>query len=92
MRIEKVRKQYILMKKDLFYAGIILITLLICQTNCIGISKPGNDEDSSLNTASGAAGIPVIYETDMTMDVDDVGGLAVLHAFAITRCTLLGLM
>jgi purine nucleosidase len=29
--------------------------------------------------SSGSMGIPVIYETDMTLDVDDVGALAVLH-------------
>jgi len=30
-------------------------------------------------TAKAAASIPVIYETDMCLDVDDVGALAVLH-------------
>jgi hypothetical protein len=34
--------------------------------------------ESSMDTTS-TASIPVIYETDMTSDVDDVGALAVLH-------------
>jgi inosine-uridine nucleoside N-ribohydrolase len=42
-----------------------------------GIARSSNTE-SSLDTAA-IASIPVIYETDMTLDVDDVGALAVLH-------------
>ena len=32
-------------------------------------------------TAKATASIPVIYETDITLDCDDVGALAVLHGF-----------
>ncbi|MFC1619461.1 hypothetical protein ACFL45_05905 [Candidatus Neomarinimicrobiota bacterium] len=38
------------------------------------------DSDSGEDADAAAVGIPVIYETDMTLDVDDVGALAVLHA------------
>lgn len=36
-------------------------------------------EESAAEEAVEGGGIPVIYETDMTLDVDDVGALAVLH-------------
>lgn len=39
---------------------------------------------SSMDKAT-IVGIPVIYETDMTLDVDDVGALAVLHGLQ-TQC------
>jgi len=58
--------------------ALILWVLFSCSfCNDIG-SEPDDDDDSDM-TETGVTGIPVIYETDMTLDVDDVGGLAVLH-------------
>ena len=37
---------------------------------------------AGVNTNAETEPTKVIYETDMCADVDDVGGLAVLHAFA----------
>jgi len=50
---------------------IAFLTLLACT------AKGANPEPSVDATAT--TSIPVIYETDMTLDVDDVGALAVLH-------------
>ena len=50
---------------------VAFLTLLACT------AKSSNTESSVDTTVT--ASIPVIYETDMTLDVDDVGALAVLH-------------
>ncbi len=53
--------------------------LYLCQL--IGASDElfGQIADSANAMEPGESGVPVIYETDMTLDVDDVGALAVLH-------------
>lgn len=52
-------------------------------------SKTKNVSDSDTDTE--VVGIPVIYETDMTLDVDDVGALAVLHGLQTEdEVTILG--
>ncbi len=53
---------------------IISIVLLLTVYPMVLIS-----EESGAEEAVKRGGIPVIYETDMTLDVDDVGALAVLH-------------
>ncbi len=52
-------------------APIAFLMLLTCT------AKSSHAESSADATAT--TSIPVIYETDMTLDVDDVGALAVLH-------------
>ena len=47
------------------------ISFLLCRSNA--------------QTGSDVAGVPVIYETDMTLDVDDVGALAVLHGLQMEK-------
>ncbi|MCD6441563.1 MAG: hypothetical protein J7L86_07270 [Candidatus Marinimicrobia bacterium] len=67
--------------------GIALTVFLLC---------PACDEsESKSDTIAGQdvkeVGIPVIYETDMTLDVDDVGALAVLHGLQMEgKVKLLG--
>jgi inosine-uridine nucleoside N-ribohydrolase len=64
-------------------APIAFLMLLTCT------AKSSYAESSADATAT--ASIPVIYETDMTLDVDDVGALAVLHGLQKEdKVTLLG--
>ncbi len=53
------------------FTRVAFLMLLACTVD-ISSAK------SSMDKAT-IVGIPVIYETDMTLDVDDVGALAVLH-------------
>ncbi|MCK4990890.1 MAG: hypothetical protein KAS29_10410, partial [Bacteroidales bacterium] len=46
---------------------------------CLACTNKDSNSKNVVDTDDGVAGIPVIYETDMTLDVDDVGALAVLH-------------
>jgi len=46
---------------------------------CLACEDHGSINKNAIESSSEQAGIPVIYETDMTLDVDDVGALAVLH-------------
>ena len=46
---------------------------------CLACEDHGSINKNAIDSSSEQAGIPVIYETDMTLDVDDVGALAVLH-------------
>jgi inosine-uridine nucleoside N-ribohydrolase len=53
------------------FTPVAFLMLLACT---------GNISNAKSSMAKAAiVGIPVIYETDMTLDVDDVGALAVLH-------------
>jgi len=67
--------------------GIALLVFLLC---------PACDESESKSDIIAGqdikvVGVPVIYETDMTLDVDDVGALAVLHGLQTEgKVTLLG--
>lgn len=59
-----------------------------CKNRGTGLD---NDNDSGTNTGIEVIGVPVIYETDMTLDVDDVGALAVLHGLQTEgEVTILG--
>ena len=53
---------------------VISLVLLLTLFSMVLIS-----EESGAEEAEKSGGVPVIYETDMTLDVDDVGALAVLH-------------
>ena len=66
-----------------------LIALLFCQA----YAESGADTKTAAAspTKVNVVGIPVIYETDMTLDVDDVGALAVLHGLQTeNKVTILG--
>jgi len=63
MKIEKV---------ILFVFTPVAFVMLLACTVDISHAKSSTDK-------AAIVGIPVIYETDMTLDVDDVGALAVLH-------------
>lgn len=79
------------MKKTNFFAILTFIPFFMYQAGCnsIGQSKKGMDPANTI--ASKSPGIPVIYETDLTLDVDDVGALAVLHGMETEeRVHLLG--
>ncbi len=51
-----------------FPSTVIMIAAVLL---CLGVGEAGTDQPKK-----------VIYETDMCLDVDDVGGLAMLHALA----------
>ena len=63
MRIDKV---------ILFVFTPVAFLMLLACTVDISNAKSSTDK-------AAIVGIPVVYETDMTLDVDDVGALAVLH-------------
>ncbi len=56
--------------------GSILPLVALLLQGCL-LAAPGVQDREPL-----ASPVKVIYETDFTLDVDDVGGLAVLHALA----------
>jgi len=60
---------------------IIVMTFLLCLSCGDNVSKTPKAIGSNIE----GVGIPVIYETDMTLDVDDVGALAVLHGLQMEK-------
>jgi hypothetical protein len=62
--------------------AVIVLALMACQL-CYFCKKSEQEPQDVLQpgnpTESKIVGIPVIFETDLTLDVDDVGALAVLH-------------
>ncbi|MCD6206352.1 MAG: hypothetical protein J7L22_11910 [Candidatus Marinimicrobia bacterium] len=74
------------MKKNIL-TGIMLMTFLLCVSCADNASQSSKTTDVNTEVAA----IPVIYETDMTLDVDDVGALAVLHGLQMEgKVKLLG--
>ena len=67
------------MKKNFAFIVLALTPFYIGQLSCTNKSDYKKNTDSSANIESKVAGLPVIFETDLTLDVDDVGALAVLH-------------
>jgi hypothetical protein len=67
----------------------IMITFLTCS---FCDDSASNSEDDTIDDDEiEVVGVPVIYETDMTLDVDDVGALAVLHGLQTEgEVTILG--
>jgi len=73
----KLKNLYIMKKKSIFY--LLLISVMLGFSNY----------DSEAQTKR----LPVIYDTDMCLDVDDVGALAVLHGLQNEgKVNLLGVM
>jgi hypothetical protein len=70
---------------------VILIAVQVflgCENNA---SKSQTLDNPDQKAESGVVAIPVIYETDMALDVDDVGALAVLHGLQTEgHVTILG--
>ncbi len=64
-------------KFDVFVLILILVSISLFGCN----RKQGlrEETDSDIASESDMYRIPVIFETDFTLDVDDVGALAVLH-------------
>lgn len=74
--------------RKILFAAMFFIVGLACRES-EAQSSAAENQSSDPNTET--VGIPVIYETDMTLDVDDVGGLAVLHGLEKEKkVTLLG--
>jgi len=71
------------------FAAFSLIVLLLCQADAE--TEAGIKAAAASPSKVNVVGIPVIYETDMTLDVDDVGALGVLHGLQKEKkVTLLG--
>jgi len=66
-------------KRNIVFVVLALIPFLICQGSDASKVKLKNNTGSLNTIESEGIGIPVIYETDLTLDVDDVGALALLH-------------
>jgi len=64
--------------KNTILAATVLLTML-----CMSYADEKPQAASNTSSISQNDRIPVIYETDMTLDVDDVGALAVLHGLQI---------
>lgn len=58
---------------------VALIAVIVCPSCEDATSGSADGKDSGSDSMVEVVGIPVILETDMTLDVDDVGALAVLH-------------
>ncbi|HCK99779.1 MAG TPA: nucleoside hydrolase, partial [Candidatus Marinimicrobia bacterium] len=76
MKIEKITSLF-----------LVLMICLICSA-CDG---EGPTSNMIIGLDVEVVGVPVIFETDMTLDVDDVGALAVLHGLQTEgKVTILG--
>ena len=58
---------------------ILTVLTLMVFLMCLAYAQNDPNSKTATGTNAGMVGIPIIYETDMTLDVDDVGALAVLH-------------
>jgi len=68
----KKYKKYLQLQTTIFF--LVIFGLQACSTASSNNGEVANQENSDA--------VKVIYETDFTFDVDDVGALAVLHALA----------
>ncbi|MFC1619462.1 hypothetical protein ACFL45_05910 [Candidatus Neomarinimicrobiota bacterium] len=71
----------------------IIFAVLAAGAYFVSLSCTDKDSitNSGLDIDIEVVGVPVIFETDMTLDVDDVGALAVLHGLQIEEeVTILG--
>jgi hypothetical protein len=74
-----------------------ILTVFALMLFLINLACKSTDEESNLvepgpDPVIEVVGVPVIYETDMTLDVDDVGALAVLHGLQTEgEVTILGI-
>jgi hypothetical protein len=74
---------------------LLMVLALMVVFMCLSCGDSDTKSDNLLDPDPGGqtevVGIPVIFETDMTLDVDDVGALAVLHGLQTEgHVTILG--
>ena len=67
------------MKFQKFLLVMFILVLSFAGLSCSDKGAEPDNDSSDPNSEIEIIGIPVIFETDMTFDVDDVGALAVLH-------------
>lgn len=73
------------MNKKVFLLAILALLV------CLACDDSELKSDTIIGLDVEVVGIPVIFETDMTLDVDDVGALAVLHGLQTEgEVTILG--
>lgn len=58
---------------------VLVVLTLMAFLFCLACTAQESSSKTGLDADTKVLGTPVIYETDMTLDVDDVGALAVLH-------------
>jgi len=76
------------MKLGKINQSLIMLFIFSLFLSC---GKNTNQTQKAVASNSEMVGIPVIYETDMTLDVDDAGALAVLHGLQLgKKVNLLG--
>ena len=76
------------MKIEKMSALVLLFTAFLF---CPACDDDGPTSPMIIGLDVEVVGVPVIYETDMTLDVDDVGALAVLHGLQTEgKVTILG--
>jgi len=63
----------------------LIVVILFAILICLACEDKGSTNKNNVVSNAEVVGIPVIYETDMTLDVDDVGALAVLHGLQIEK-------
>ncbi|MCD6205450.1 MAG: hypothetical protein J7L22_07290 [Candidatus Marinimicrobia bacterium] len=69
-------------------ALVLLLTVFLFYPAC---EEDGPTSPEIIGLDVEVVGVPVIFETDMTLDVDDVGALAVLHGLQTEgKATILG--
>ena len=66
-------------KPKLLFSAIIIFILSFLTIQACSFTLDSSEKN---NTVDNTAPVKVIYETDFTFDVDDVGALAILHAMA----------
>ena len=72
--------------KNIFALFIVIVFLIYSACE-----KSPTKTNQIIGLDIDVVGVPVIYETDMTLDVDDVGALAVLHGLQTEgKVTILG--
>ena len=70
---------------------VLVVLTLMAFLVCLACTDKDSNSKTGVDTDTEVMGIPVIYETDMTLDVDDVGALAVLHGLQTEgKVTILG--
>lgn len=77
-----------------------VVPVMFCSCGLAALSACASTSTSTAPTLGEAAAgrpshgpVPVIYDTDIGLDIDDVGGLALLHALADRgEATILGVM
>ena len=64
---------------------ILIVITLMAFLMCLACENNGSKNKNVNISEMDVKGVPVIYETDMTLDVDDVGALAVLHGLQMEK-------